>query len=114
MISVKRPLTALIYNYGNLLPPTLRFPDRSPYFADGVTRREVWAWAMFDFANSGYTTVVITAIFNAYFVSIVAGNKDWATLAWTSALSVSYLLIILTAPLLGAYADAHVAGKRRC
>lgn len=112
MISVKRPLTALIYNYGNLLPPTLRFPDRSPYFADGVTRREVWAWAMFDFANSGYTTVVITAIFNAYFVSIVAGNKDWATLAWTSALSVSYLLIILTAPLLGAYADAHVAKKR--
>jgi len=27
---------------------------------------------MYDFANSGYTTVVITAIFNAYFVSVVA------------------------------------------
>lgn len=26
----------------------------------GVSRRELWAWAMFDFANSGYTTVVIT------------------------------------------------------
>jgi len=37
-----------------------------------VTPREVWAWAMYDFANSGYTTVVITAIFNAYFVSVVA------------------------------------------
>ena len=24
----------------------------------GVARREVWAWAMYDFANSGYTTVV--------------------------------------------------------
>ncbi|MBI0412305.1 MAG: MFS transporter [Nitrosospira sp.] len=67
---------------------------------------------MFDFANSGFTTVVITAIFNAYFVSVVAANQEWATLAWASALSVSYLLIILTAPLLGAYADAHSAKKR--
>ena len=36
--------------------------------ANTVTPREVWSWAMYDFANSGYTTVVITAIFNAYFV----------------------------------------------
>ena len=82
------------------------------YLEDGVHRKEVWAWAMFDFANSGFTTVVITAIFNAYFVSVVAANQEWATLAWTSALAVSYLLIILTAPLLGAYADLHSAKKR--
>jgi UMF1 family MFS transporter len=44
------------------------------YLAPGVSRREVWSWAMFDFANSGYTTVVITAIFNAYFVAVVANN----------------------------------------
>jgi len=31
-------------------------------------RRELFAWAMYDFANSGYTTVVLTTIFNAYFV----------------------------------------------
>ena len=31
---------------------------------------------MFDFANSGYTTVVITAVFNAYFVAHIAGNAD--------------------------------------
>jgi UMF1 family MFS transporter len=49
--------------------------------AKTVTPREVWAWAMYDFANSGYTTVVITAIFNAYFVSVVAGNQPWATFA---------------------------------
>jgi UMF1 family MFS transporter len=62
---------------------------------------------MFDFANSGYTTVVITAIFNAYFVAVIAGGAVWATFAWTAALSFSYLLILFTAPLLGAYADAH-------
>lgn len=78
----------------------------------GVRPREVWSWAMFDFANSGYTTVVITAVFNAYFVAEVAGNAPWATLAWTCALAVSYALIMITAPILGAYADAHAAKKR--
>jgi len=77
----------------------------------GVRRREVWAWAMFDFANSGYTTVVITAIFNAYFVSVVAGNAVWATFVWTAALSASYALILVTAPLIGAHADLY--GKKR-
>jgi UMF1 family MFS transporter len=79
---------------------------------DGVRPREVWAWAMFDFANSGYTTVVITAVFNAYFVAVVAQGAVWATFAWTLSLSVSYGLIVLTAPLLGAYADVHAAKKK--
>jgi UMF1 family MFS transporter len=80
--------------------------------ASDVARREVWAWAMYDFANSGYTTVVITAIFNAYFVAVATGNQPWSTFAWTAALAVSYALIMLTAPLLGAYADLHAAKKR--
>ena len=67
---------------------------------------------MYDFANSGYTTVVITAVFNAYFVVVVAGNAPWATFAWTATLAVSYALIIVTAPALGAYADARAAKKR--
>lgn len=84
----------------------------SKALAQGVSRREVWAWAMYDFANSGYTTVVITAVFNAYFVGVVAGNAPWATFAWTLALSVSYLLIMVAAPLIGAHADARAAKKR--
>ncbi|MEF8700967.1 MAG: MFS transporter [Candidatus Accumulibacter sp. UW20] len=78
----------------------------------GVRPRELWAWAMYDFANSGFTTVVITALFNAYFVTVVAGNTPWATFAWTASLSVSYVLIVLSGPLLGAYADRHAAKKR--
>jgi UMF1 family MFS transporter len=80
--------------------------------APEVKLREVWAWSMYDFANSGYTTVVITAVFNAYFVSAVAGGAPWATFAWTAALSASYLAVLLTAPLVGAWADAHAAKKR--
>ncbi len=80
--------------------------------APGVRPREVWSWAMYDFANSGYTTVVITAVFSAYFVSEVAGNASWATFAWTAALALSYALIMVSAPLIGAWADARAAKKR--
>lgn len=80
--------------------------------APSASGREVWAWAMYDFANSGYTTVVITALFNAYFVAVVAGGAPWATFAWTAALAFSYALIMLSAPLVGAWADIHAAKKR--
>ena len=86
--------------------------DRSPALAEAVAPGEVWAWSMYDFANSGYTTVVITAVFNAYFVAAIAGKAPWATFAWTAALSISYLAVLLTAPLVGAWADAHAAKKR--
>jgi MFS transporter, UMF1 family len=77
-----------------------------------VRRRELLAWMLFDFANSGYTTVVITAVYSAYFVATVAAGAEWATFAWTAALSVSYALILLSAPVVGAWADL-AAGKRK-
>jgi UMF1 family MFS transporter len=78
----------------------------------GVRKREVFGWAMYDFANSGYTTVVITAVFAAYFVGGIAGKAEWATFAWTAALSVSYAIVMLTMPSIGAYADLRAAKKR--
>jgi UMF1 family MFS transporter len=78
----------------------------------GVKKREVWSWAMYDFANSGYTTVILTTVFSAYFVGVVGGGAHWATLAWTGALSVSYLAIMLTMPGLGARADVRGAKRR--
>jgi len=84
----------------------------SSALSGGVKLREVWAWSMYDFANSAYTTVVITAVFGAYFVGVVSGNSSWSTFAWTAALSVSYAAILLTGPLIGAWADAHAAKKK--
>ena len=78
----------------------------------GVRRREVLGWAAYDFANSGYTTVVLTAVFSAYFVGSVAGSARWATLAWTLTLAASSLVVMLTMPALGAYADLRTAKKR--
>jgi MFS transporter, UMF1 family len=78
----------------------------------GVRKREVFGWAMYDFANSGYTTVVLTAVFAAYFVGGIARKAEWATFAWTAALSVSYAIVMLTMPSIGAYADLRAAKKR--
>jgi UMF1 family MFS transporter len=78
----------------------------------GVRKREVFGWAMYDFANSGYTTVVITAVFAAYFVGGIAQKAEWATFAWTAALSVSYAIVMITMPSIGAYADLRAAKKR--
>ncbi len=85
--------------------------SQRPELNPGVTRREVFAWAMYDFANSGYTTVVLTAVFAAYFVSGVAGNAPWATFAWTAALSLSYAMVMIAGPLVGAWADGHGSKK---
>ena len=78
----------------------------------GVKKREVFGWAMYDFANSGYTTVVLTAVFSAYFAGVVAGKAEWATFAWTVALSISYAIVMLTMPGIGALADLRAAKKR--
>ncbi len=78
---------------------------------DGVRKREVFGWAMYDFANSGYTTVVLTAVFNSYFVGVVAGGAEWATFAWTLVIAASSLVVMLTMPALGAYADLHARKK---
>lgn len=79
---------------------------------DGVQKREVFGWAMYDFANSGYTTVVLTAVFNAYFVGVVAQGASWATLAWTLCIAVSSAITMFTVPALGAHADQRGAKKR--
>jgi MFS transporter, UMF1 family len=78
---------------------------------DGVRKREVFGWAMYDFANSGYTTVVLTAVFNTYFVGVAAQGADWATLAWTLVIASSSLVVMFTMPAIGAYADLHARKK---
>lgn len=90
--------------------PLALFPESA--LQAGVRKREVFGWAMYDFANSGYTTVVITAVFAAYFVGGLAKGAAWGPLAWTVALSISYAIVMFTMPALGAWADLHAAKKR--
>lgn len=87
-------------------------PSSEPILRPGVKRREVFGWALYDFANSGYTTVVLTAVFSAYFVSGVVGDSTLGTLWWTLTLSASHFLVMITIPFMGAWADQHQARRR--
>lgn len=77
----------------------------------GVRRREFWSWTFYDFANSSYTTVVSTAVFNAYFVGVVAAGAAWGTLAWTLCVSAAAAVVMFLGPLAGAAADA--SGRKK-
>ncbi|MCK5337134.1 MAG: hypothetical protein KAQ67_13280, partial [Gammaproteobacteria bacterium] len=76
----------------------------TPIFMDKTKRllREKFSWAMYDFANSGYATVVLTTIFNTWFVSGIAMSGGFdsgtATLLWTIAIAIGNLLILFSAP----------------
>ncbi|MDH5392269.1 MAG: MFS transporter [Gammaproteobacteria bacterium] len=78
--------------------------------------REKISWAMYDFANSGYATVVLTAVFNTWFVSgiAMAGGFDsgTATLLWTAAIATGNFIILFSAPVIGAIADIYAIRKR--
>lgn len=76
------------------------------------SKKEVFGWAMFDFANSAYTTNIVTVIFALYFTQAVVPEGGNAKTLWGLGGTISNLLIILTAPVLGAIADFSSCRKR--
>ena len=78
-----------------------------------MNKKQVGAWAMFDFANSVYPAVITTAVFSAYYSGFIVGGDDGrGTQLWGWAVSASALIVALTAPLLGAVADRGGARKK--
>jgi len=92
------------------------FTDKKNQLTDRAGRRELLAWAFYDFANSGYTTVVQTTIFSTYFVGVVAGmaqgvTPGLSTLLWSLAIGIANFIVMISGPLVGAIAD-HRACKK--
>src|SRR5262245_38518937 len=90
-------------------------PPEVPLAASLVRRSEVAGWAMYDFANSSFTTAIVTVYYAQYFPGVIVGDApDYklGNLLWSVTLSVSYLLAVVTLPLLGAWMDA-VGHKKR-
>ncbi len=77
-----------------------------------MRRREIFGFMMFDFANSSYTTIIITAVFNAYFVRVVVNQANRGELLWAVTLSISYFLVMVFGPVFGAAADYSRTKKR--
>ena len=78
-------------------------------------KREIFGWAMFDFANQGYTLLIITVIFGDLFTRVIVGDApDYrlGNLLWSLALAASYLLVVVANPLCGAIMDYTASRKR--
>ena len=68
-------------------------------------RFQILSWCLFDFANSSFTTVIVTVVFSVYFVEVIA-EDDGGPQLWNIALIISNLAIVLSAPIVGAMADS--------
>ena len=62
---------------------------------------------LFDWANSPYSTVIITFIFSNYFVNVMAENKLQGTSYWGWTIAFSGLFIALLSPIVGLLADKN-------
>lgn len=97
------------------LPPLMRNGRPEPPLAP---KRELFGWAMFDFANQAYTLLIITVIFGDLFTRVIVGptglDQDYrlGNLLWSLALAVSYLMVVAAAPICGAAMDARRRRKR--
>ncbi len=92
--------------------------NESPAPTDGVSpsdheydRRAVWGWALYDFANSAYTTLIVTFIYAVYFAQQIAPDGITGTALWSRGVTVTAVLVALASPVLGALADR--GGYRR-
>lgn len=78
-----------------------------------LLRKEVVGWCAFDFANSSYTTLIVTVAYSVYFREAVVGSEnrlgDWY---WGLSGILVNLFVILTSPVLGALADFSGRKKR--
>lgn len=76
-----------------------------------VKKSEIFGWCCFDFANSAFTTIIITVVYAVYFAKVVAEGDPQAEKWWGGALSASQLVVIVLSPIVGALADVTARKK---
>ncbi len=74
-------------------------------------RGAVFSWCLYDWANSAFTTLVVTFVYATYFSQTFAADADRGTVLWSRGITISSLVIALVSPVLGAMADR--SGLRR-
>lgn len=81
-----------------------------------ASKKEIFGWAMFDFANQAYTLLIITVIFPVLFTTVIVGDAgdDYrlGNLLWSVALGLSYFMVVLSGPVFGAIMDYSALKKR--
>ncbi|PSF09699.1 MFS transporter [Marinobacter fuscus] len=83
----------------------------NPPQAAAENKRALWSWALYDWANSAFFTIVLTFVFAQYFSVSVIQDDVAGTRAWGNIVGVAGVVIALLAPILGAIADQ--SGRRK-
>src|SRR5688572_4517592 len=80
----------------------------------GLNRPELRAWAMYDFGNSAFMTVIITAIFPIYYSRVASAGieNEVSEFRFSMATTGAMIVIAILAPILGALADFSPIKKR--
>jgi MFS transporter, UMF1 family len=73
--------------------------------------RSILSWAFFDFGSSAFNTLMVTFVFNVYFVRVLVGDPQHGTVLWTRAVNISAVIVALIGPILGAVADYSAKKK---
>ncbi|MDT8449446.1 MAG: hypothetical protein RQ847_04660, partial [Wenzhouxiangellaceae bacterium] len=71
----------------------------------------MWSWALYDWANSAFFTIILTFVFARYFSQSVVGDAVAGTEAWGNIVGVAGAFVAVLAPFLGAIADR--SGRRK-
>ncbi|MCF7858038.1 MAG: MFS transporter [Candidatus Cloacimonetes bacterium] len=74
--------------------------------------KSVFGWIMYDFANSSFTTIIVSVVYSVYFKNIVVDQGELGTALWGRAISISMLMVAVSAPVFGAVADYSRAKKK--
>lgn len=67
--------------------------------------RAIWSWALYDFANSPFTTLVVTFVYATYFTQAIAPDPIAGTVLWSRAVALTAVVVAACSPILGALAD---------
>ncbi len=74
--------------------------------------KNIIGWITYDFANSSFTTIIVSVIYSVYFKDVVVGSEEIGTALWGRAVSISMLMVGFSAPIFGAIAD-HSKSKKK-
>ena len=90
------------------MPPS---PLQSSLPGAPENKRALWSWALYDWANSAFFTIILTFVFAQYFSVSVIQDEVAGTRAWGNIVGIAGVVIAILAPILGAIADQ--SGRRK-
>ena len=74
------------------------------------TKRPRWSWYFYDFGNSAYASVILLAVYSAYFKGTVVGGAE-GTRLWGISVGIAAILVAVVSPIIGTIADYSKSKK---